>query len=50
MKGMDTMLERQLTRHKPKSSFAHYSKRALVVKAQEQFYAVFGQQKPEKQS
>jgi len=42
--GMDTMLARQLTRHKSESSFARYSKRALEIQAQEQFYAVFGEE------
>jgi integrase/recombinase XerD len=43
MKGMDTMLARQLTRHRSESSFARYSKRALEIQAQEQFYAMFGE-------
>lgn len=47
LKGMDTMLARQLTRHKSESSFARYSKRALELKAQEQFYQVFGEDRVE---
>lgn len=38
MKGMDTMLTRQLTRHESESSFARYSKRALELKAHQRFY------------
>jgi integrase/recombinase XerD len=44
MKGMDTMLARQLTRHKSESSFTRYSKRALELKAHQQFYQVFGEE------
>lgn len=44
LKGMDTMLARQLTRHKPESSFARYSKRTLEIQTQEQSYALFGQE------
>ncbi len=44
MKGMDTMLARQLTRHKSESSFARYSKRALELQAHQQFYQVFGEE------
>ena len=47
MKGMDTMLARQLTRHKSESSFTRYSKRALELQAHQQFYEVFGEEKPE---
>lgn len=47
MKGMDTMLARQLTRHKSESSFARYSKRALELQAHQQFYQVFGEEGPE---
>lgn len=41
---METMLARQLTRHRSESSFARYSKRALEIQAQEQFYRVFGEE------
>jgi len=44
MKGMDTMLARQLTRHKSESSFTRYSNRALELKAHQQFYQVFGEE------
>lgn len=47
MKGMDTMLARQLTRHKSESSFARYSKRALELQAHQQFYEMFGEEEPE---
>ncbi len=47
MKGMDTMLARQLTRHKSESSFARYSKRALELQAHQQFYALFGEKERE---
>lgn len=45
LKGMDTMLARQLTRHKSESSFARYSKRALQIKAHQQFYEVHEDEK-----
>jgi len=41
--GDDTMLARQLTRHRSESSFARYSKWALEIQAQEQFYEAFGE-------
>lgn len=44
LKGMDTMLARQLTRHKSESSFARYSKRALELQAHQKFYEVFGEE------
>ncbi|CAA9563110.1 Mobile element protein [uncultured Synechococcales cyanobacterium] len=47
MKGMDTMLARQLTRHKSESSFTRYSKRALELQAHQQFYALFGEEERE---
>lgn len=43
IKDIDTMLARQPTRHKSEASFARYSKRVLELKAQEQFYQVFGE-------
>lgn len=47
LKGMDTMLARQLTRHKSESSFARYSQRALELQAHEQFRALFGEAEDE---
>jgi len=47
MKGIDTMLARELTRHKSESSFTRYSKRALELKVHQQFYQVFGEENPQ---
>ena len=43
LKGVDPMLARQITRHKSEKSFARYSKRALEVEAERQFYEAFGE-------
>lgn len=42
LKGVDLMLARQITRHKPEKPFGRYSKRALEVEAERQFYEAFG--------
>ena len=43
LKGIDPMLARQITRHKSDKSFARYSKQALEVEAERQFYQAFGE-------
>ena len=43
LRGVDPMLARQITRHKSEKSFGRYSKRALEVEAERQFYQVFGE-------
>ncbi len=43
LRGVAPMLARQITRHKSEKSFGRYSKRALEIEAERQFYDVFGQ-------
>ena len=43
LRGVDPMLARQITRHKSEKSFGRYSKRALEIEAEKQFYQAFGE-------
>ncbi len=43
LRGIDPKLARQITRHQSEKSFGRYSKRALEIEAERQFYEVHGQ-------
>ncbi len=47
LKKMDSTLARQLMRHKSEASFERYTRRALEIEAENQFYEVFGEEHPD---
>jgi integrase len=48
LKKMDSTLARQLMRHKSEASFERYTRRALEIEAENQFYEVFGEEHPDR--
>lgn len=47
LKKMDSVLARKLTRHESESSFERYTRRALEIEAENQFYEIFGEEHPD---